>query len=680
MANERSILCGSVSDGSLPAGANDALRLRMWGPHRNIRLKIEDVRRPMYKDVPSVFLDLIDIAAYVYCADQAITRGGGGLVDGTKDSPEIGQNWRRTLHFRIPVRNPDFWKSPCVCDELVSTLSFLSEDEYHFEFEHLKKDTTLKGYIDFGATPYDGVIEEVMLFSGGLDSVAGAVQEAVLDKRRVLLVNHRSTEKLTPPHRHLLELLDKHAGNRYPVHLPVRINKDKDLGREYTQRSRSFLYASLAATIATMIGLYRIRFYENGVVSLNLPPSAQVVGSRATRTTHPQVLNGFRRLMTCLAGKTFAVENPFMWKTKTDVVKLIGDAGCGDLIRYSTSCTHTREMSKQHTHCGTCSQCIDRRFAVLAAGQEGNDPGEAYKVDLLVGERSEGDPKAMLAAYLETANQINSMPAIRFFSRFGEATRVVRQFDGSADTTAMKIYELYKLHAKQVTGVVDQAISRYAPAIRNRKLPLSCLVRLVCDGSASGNGNGAIPPIETAENIFRKKGQVWEIRFAGGPERILLPSKGAAYLHMLLSQPRTPISAIEMACRLARNRESYVLGDAGEKIDQDALSAYRARHLELKEELEKARSNHDDAAVTRIEGEMQVFMDEIRKARGLGGRIRKDADDRDRVRKAVGNAIRRAIKDIAQFDARLAEHLKSPRLCCGLSPRYSPDQDVSWAT
>src|SRR5207249_4220488 len=110
-----------------------------------------------------------------------------------------------------------------------------------------------------------------------------------------------------------------------------------------------------------------------------------------------------------LAGKTFTVENPLLWKTKAEVVRLIADAGCGPLIKYTTSCTSTWEMTKQYPHCGTCSQCIDRRFAVLAAGQQGNDPAEAYKVDLLIGERTEGDPRTMLAAYLETANEIETM-------------------------------------------------------------------------------------------------------------------------------------------------------------------------------------------------------------------------------------------------------------------------------
>jgi hypothetical protein len=43
----------------------------------------------------------------------------------------------------------------------------------------------------------------------------------------------------------------------------------------------------LAAVTARLFGLDRIKFFENGVLSLNLPPLAQVVGTQATRTTHP---------------------------------------------------------------------------------------------------------------------------------------------------------------------------------------------------------------------------------------------------------------------------------------------------------------------------------------------------------------------------------------------------------
>ena len=92
------------------------------------------------------------------------------------------------------------------------------------------------------------------------------------------------------------------------------------LNHEYTQRSRSFLYMSIGATIAKMIGLKSVRFYENGVISLNLPVCAQVAGGRATRTTHPKVMKGFQDIISLVAGEPFTIENPFIWKTKADVV------------------------------------------------------------------------------------------------------------------------------------------------------------------------------------------------------------------------------------------------------------------------------------------------------------------------------------------------------------------------
>jgi hypothetical protein len=677
MANERAILCGTASDGSLPFQDPRPLRLRMWGKKHNVHLIIQDVRRAMMKALPSVFLDLIDIATYVYCADQAVRRGGDGVQD-------FGDNWRRNLFFRVPVRNPTLWKEASVLDHLIATLSFLSEDEYHFDFEQLTGDHQFESYLQFGGTPYDGIVEEVVMFSGGVDSLGGAVQESIIDKRKVLLVNHRSSGKLVPRHNRLLELLMEQAKDCKPLHFPVVINKAKSLGREYTQRTRSFLYASLGATFATMIGLSRLRFYENGIVSLNLPPSPQVIGARATRTTHPQVMNGFSQLFSQLAKKTFVVENPFLWKTKTEVVRLIGDADCGKLLKFATSCTHTWEITKQHTHCGTCSQCIDRRFAVLAGGKEANDPGEAYKVDLLVGERKrtpgkKGDPQTMIAAYLETANEIEKMNALQFFSRFGEASRVLRHIPGNAETAAIQIFDLHRRHAKQVTCVIDQAFAKYGSDIRRRTLPPSCLLRLVYDSGPSSTpapSKGSHPSL--GDNVFRKKGQVWIVRFGGGEDFILLPSKGAAYLHLLLSQPGTQRSAIDLACAVAKNPAQYALSHAGEKSDREALTAYYTKLVELREDLKEAKDNNDPGAQERIQREIESYTQQIRESRGLGGRLRRESDDRERVRKAVLVAVKRAIEEIAQYDQRLAQHL-SAHLICGQNPRYVPsDQHMHW--
>lgn len=702
MANERAILCGSVGDDSLPWKDAHPLRLQRWGPHRNVHFAIQDIRQAMVKPVPAVFLDLIDIAVYVYCADQAVTRGGAGVQD-------FGDNWRRRFFFRIPVRNPKLWKDDRILTSLLSTLSFLSEDEYHFEFELLRKAPSWEdGYLEFSNTPYDGLADEVVMFSGGIDSLGGAVQEAVRDRRKVILVNHRSTTKLSRRHTHLLGLLDEQAKDCRPMHLPVRINKAKALGREYTQRTRSFLYASLGATIASMLGRNRLRFYENGIVSLNLPPSPQVVGARATRTTHPQVLNGFSHLLSSLAEKTFTVENPFLWKTKTEVVRLIAEAGCGPLLKYSTSCTHTWEMTKQHTHCGTCSQCLDRRFAVLAACQEENDPGEAYRVDLLVGERGKGDPRIMLAAYLETANEIEKMDALRFFSRFGEASRVLRHIPGNADATAMQIFDLHQRHAKHVTGVIDRAFATHAPAIRKRELPANCLLRLVYDSGPSVAGvsspaagvknerNAARAP----KNYICRKGKCWAIRFDGQQERVYTPDIGFDYLQILLEHAGTPFSTAKLDCDVRRRRQTRTprtaspadfseaespigagLG-ADDMLDDEGRENFRTRLAEIEERLPLLRESDLPTRLDEID-ELEIekawLVSELNKARGLKGRKRQLGDERNRVRNRVCNAIRRSLRHIKAYDARLSQHLGKPVLNLGHTILYAPRQETSWS-
>ena len=142
-----------------------------------------------------------------------------------------------------------------------------------------------------------GRAEEVILFSGGIDSLGGAVQECLQSARKVVLVSHRPVDKVYSRQRRLATEIASRITDpqRRPFHIAIEVNKGKKLGRDFMQRSRSFLFAAVAAVVAQALQLSRIRFYENGVVSLNLPLSPQAIGARATRTTHPQVLAGFAR-------------------------------------------------------------------------------------------------------------------------------------------------------------------------------------------------------------------------------------------------------------------------------------------------------------------------------------------------------------------------------------------------
>lgn len=122
-----------------------------------------------------------------------------------------------------------------------------------------------------------------------MDSLAGALQVLATTDRKVVLVTHRSAQKaITRQVRLGKELTELYPGR--VLHLHVRATNIGSQARERTQRSRSFLFAGLGFVVARLFGASLLSFYENGVVSHQLPISPQVIGTMATRTTHPQSL------------------------------------------------------------------------------------------------------------------------------------------------------------------------------------------------------------------------------------------------------------------------------------------------------------------------------------------------------------------------------------------------------
>lgn len=697
MQDKRYIICGNASANGISEDPKRDLRLRLSGKdrHGNITLRIEDIHSKMFRNVPTQFHDLLELATYVYSADQAIKRGAD-------DVDSFGDGWRRDMHFVVPVRNLDFWRKPEVLDTLRSTLGFLSDDNYQFDFVPLEQDHTIQEYLEFNdAQQMFGLPEQVVMFSGGLDSLAGAIEEVLTQKRRVVLVTHKSTPKLNNRHRNMETLLAAKAGDNAPHHIGVRVHKTKGLNHEYTQRSRSFLYMSIGATIAKMLGLKSVRFYENGVISLNLPVCAQVAGGRATRTTHPRVMKGFQDIISLVAGEPFTIENPFIWKTKADVVEVITKAGCADLIAHSMTCTHTWEMTNEHTHCGGCSQCIDRRFAVVAAKADQYDPAAHYKIDVFTQSRDKGDDKIMAAAYLERANQVKSLTDVsQFLASYAEVNRVFRYLDGSTAQSAQRVFDLYKRHAAEVTGALDELLLRNRAAIRERSLPGDCLLRTVYESGSVIS----VPAVASAEkrpdNIFRKRGGVWEASFLGR-NVILLQGvdKGAEYINLLLAYPERETSVFEIVCGCALGavepatntglehddiEEGFQvtsgapLGDAGVVADRTAVNQYRGRYQELVTEKAEAEEEGDHERLEEILIEMAQLAAALTGAVGKGGKLRKVADKRKNVRDAFRNAVNRAITYIGKYDKALAEHLKDS-IKHGNEAVYRPEIAVAWA-
>jgi predicted MPP superfamily phosphohydrolase len=434
MADETVFLCGGAR------GRGTALRLD--GPRRNVGLHLEGIDAKL----PAAFVDLIELAAYVEAAE---TRGA------------------RRYRIVMPFREPDVFRDPAVFVPLQRTLSALSGDEYRIEpRERTTRDRGL--LIDPAPLPRGRL--EVVPFSGGLDSFAGALR-LVRQKRNVVLVAQRTSPRIEPFVRKLVDVLKREGGERVSF-VPVWHERE---GRAIP-RTRGFLYAAVSGAISALAPRSSVRFFENGVVSLGLPLSAAGLTVPVSRVAHPRVLVGWQKLFSALAGRAIAVDNGFLFTTKAEVVRGLRDDGGEPMIASTVSCL--RRAPRPHTHCGLCAQCIDRRFATLAADAAAADPSSLYAVDLLTGERPLGEPRAVLEAYVRAASEIARASDQELFAQHGELARVLAHIPGTVDETATKLVDLHRRHAAEVEEVIDTGIRAHATELRRGDLPQGSLLML----------------------------------------------------------------------------------------------------------------------------------------------------------------------------------------------------------
>ena len=180
------------------------------------------------------------------------------------------------------------------------------------------------------------------------------------------------------------------------------------------------------------------------------------------------------KLLSLVLDTDFAVENPFLWKTRTDTVMDLKAAGAADLIPYTVSCSHTRGMTTGYPHCGCCSQCIDRRFAILAAGCGKHDPSDSYELDVLTDLPTETKDRTMLERYMAFAAKVEAIQEeAAFFTEFPEAYDTINAMGGDRRESAREVVKLCKRHGEQINGLLDRGLAKLAQngSVRQGKLP-----------------------------------------------------------------------------------------------------------------------------------------------------------------------------------------------------------------
>lgn len=280
--------------------------------------------------------------------------------------------WTRQFFLHLPL-SPQWLP---LAPRLEHLLNFLTGDDWTLKLRQAPLELGIKA-----VWPHPWLPDGIMLFSGGLDSLVGAV-DFLEAGQRLLLVSHYDFGQLASIQQALAAALMGHYGSDRLHHLGIRVQFPE--APELTMRSRSLLYLALGLTAAAAFGNETpIIIPENGWISLNLPLTGNRLGSCSTRTTHPYFLEQLTSLWQ-EAHCAHPLVNPYQHLSKGDMVY-----GCKNrdllkrLFRQSVSCSRpvvSRWQGGPAGSCGYCYPCLMRRTALHALGW---DQGEHYLRDVL---------------------------------------------------------------------------------------------------------------------------------------------------------------------------------------------------------------------------------------------------------------------------------------------------------
>jgi 7-cyano-7-deazaguanine synthase in queuosine biosynthesis len=304
--------------------------------------------------VPFPHRDLVTFATGVFLADRTVTRPKG---------------WRRAIELEVPVYDVAGWEA--LADNFGETLEILSSDSWQLSFTQRPEPKELPD-------AKHPEVDRVILFSGGADSLCGAIR-SLASGERLLLVSHWDWAG----HSAVQQRLARRLAARFPtqvVHRRIHASRRSTqigggaFGDEPTRRTRSLLFLSLGLAYASVEPVTPAWMAENGYAALNPPLAGERRGALSTRTTHPLVLSRVRSAIGTLGGRA-EFENPFAYLTKgemyADAAATLGKEDAEKLLATSHSCSHVRYAQwtgyPPGTQCGVCFGCLVRRAAFRAA-------------------------------------------------------------------------------------------------------------------------------------------------------------------------------------------------------------------------------------------------------------------------------------------------------------------------
>lgn len=273
----------------------------------------------------------------------------------------------REMELVIPVINLELFNNN---KHIIEKLAyFMSRDKWNISFI---KATFSRVQTKFSNQKTDNNYSSVTLISGGLDSFCGAYY----NKERKINTIYCGYKLNNHEQHYQQKILDFISREQNLKQSELKLfDKIKALKKEYTQRTRSLLFLSLACVVANMYNIDTISLYENGVLSLN----PDLFSRKTTKTTHPRTIFLFNKILENLS-LDIRIEHPFLFKTKGEIIKDLPNI-YKQVIKdtYTCSTSWVNPKYKTRKHCGVCIPCTLRKISLAAYDLEKYD--REYEVD-----------------------------------------------------------------------------------------------------------------------------------------------------------------------------------------------------------------------------------------------------------------------------------------------------------
>jgi len=391
-----------------------------------------------FKMPTSLKVDLLVVASAIFAADLAFKRGERS-------------NFQRQIRLTIPVVNRPAFQH--VADDFRTALWRVSNDAWTLNFvQRQGAPETSRMWLREG----EG---KVLLFSGGLDSMAAAVLYGEAGEQVHLASHVTANPVIRTAQRSVFGYLNDRFTGQFS-HRPFRISCadrtnlgfpfPKDSEREATQRTRSVLFLALAALVARRNGVEDIVVIaENGQMAIHLPLTTARIGAFSTHTAHPEFVQMMRDLFSTLLDYPIRIENPFLYRTKAEVVAATVERH-REVVESTVSCWKASRVVGDKSHCGYCVPCLSRRIALETHGLELPE----YRRDLM---REE-----MASLSIEDEGKRNLVEMIEFATTFG-SSRSQADLESEypdlllgEEIDATAVVEMYRRFGREALDVFDR--------------------------------------------------------------------------------------------------------------------------------------------------------------------------------------------------------------------------------